>query len=149
MPDDRLPAMSYWARVTLTIAGVLVLLATAWSVRHILLLVLVAVVIAVGLDPQVRWFQRRRLSRGWAVTVILLLSIGFLVLFAWLVIPQAVRQFHQLARTDYLDRLQHATGFLGTLEAKFHLAERLREASAKIPIWRSGRSPASPRARGA
>jgi predicted PurR-regulated permease PerM len=82
MPDDRFPAMSYWARVTVTIAGVLVLLATAWSVRHILLLVLVAVVIAVGLDPQVRWFQRRRLSRGWAVTVILLLSIGFLVLFA-------------------------------------------------------------------
>jgi predicted PurR-regulated permease PerM len=54
MPDDRFPAMSYWARVTLTIAGVLVVLATAWSVRHILLLVLVAAVIAVGLDPQVR-----------------------------------------------------------------------------------------------
>ena len=141
MPDDRFPAMSYWARVTLTVAGVLVLLATAWSVRHILLLVLVAAVIAVGLDPQVRWLQRRRLSRAWAVTVILLLSIGFLALFAWLVIPQAVRQIHELARTDYLDRLQHATGFLGTLEAKFHLAERLREASAKIPDLALGKIP--------
>lgn len=141
MPDDRFPAMSYWARVTLTIAAVLVLLATAWSVRSILLLVLVALVLAVGLDPQVRWLQRRRLSRGWAVTVILLLSIGFLVLFAWLVIPQAVRQIHELARTDYLDRLRHATGFLGTLEAKFHLAERLREASAKIPDLALGKIP--------
>ena len=54
------------------------------------------------LDPQVRRLQRRRQSRGWAVTVILLLSIGFLALFAWLVIPQAVRQIHELARTDYL-----------------------------------------------
>jgi len=110
MPDDRFPAMAYWARATLTIAGVLVLL-------------------AVGLDPQVRWLQRRRLSRAWAVTIILFLGIGFLALFAWLVIPQAVRQVHELAKTDYLDRLQHATGFLGTMEAKYHLAELLREAS--------------------
>jgi predicted PurR-regulated permease PerM len=141
MPDDRFPAMSYWARATLTIAGVLVMLATAWSVRNILLLVLVAAVIAVGLDPQVRWLQRRRLSRAWAVTIILLLSLGFLALFAWLVIPQAVRQINELARTDYLDRLQHATGFLGTLEAKFDLAERLREASAKIPDLALGKIP--------
>jgi predicted PurR-regulated permease PerM len=133
MSDDRFPAMGYWARATLTIASVLVLLAAAWSVRNIILLVVVASVLAVGLDPQVRWLQRRHLSRGWAVTIILVLSIGLLALFAWLVIPQAVRQVHELARTDYLDRLQHATGFLGTIEAKFHLAERLREASARLP----------------
>src|SRR5437762_12935287 len=90
MPDDRLPAMAYWARVTLTVAGALVLLLAAWRVRNILLLVLVAAVFAVGLDPQVRWLQRRRLSRGWAVTVIMPLSVGLLVLFAWLVIPAAV-----------------------------------------------------------
>ncbi len=141
MPDDHFPGMSYWARATLTVAGVLVLLVAAWSVRNILLLVLVAAVLAVGLDPQVRWLQRRRLSRAWAVTIILLLSVGFLALFAWLVIPQAVRQVHELARTDYLDRLQHATGFLGTMEAKYHLAERLREASAKLPDLAIGKIP--------
>ncbi len=141
MPDDRFPAMAYWARATLTIAGVLVLLAAAWSVRNILLLVLVAAVLAVGLDPQVRWLQRRRLSRAWAVMIILFLGIGFLALFAWLVIPQAVRQVHELAKTDYLDRLQHATGFLGTMEAKYHLAERLREASGKLPDLAIGRLP--------
>ncbi len=139
--DDRLPSTGYWARVTLTIAGVLVILAAAWSVRNILLLVIVAVVLAVGLDPQVRWLQRRRLSRGWAVTTILLLSVAFLGLFAWLVIPQAIGQVHELARTDYLDRLQHATGFLGTLEVKYHLAERLREASAKLPDLAIGKLP--------
>src|SRR5438046_9321643 len=115
MSDDRFPAMGYWARATLTIASVLVLLVAAWSVRNILLLVLVAAVLAVGLDPQVRRLQRRRLSRAWAVTIILLLSVGFLALFAWLVIPQAVRQVHALARTDNLERLPHATGVLGTL----------------------------------
>ena len=59
MPDDRYPGMGYWARVTLTVVAVLALLAAAWSVRNILLLVLVATVLAVGLDPQVRWLQRR------------------------------------------------------------------------------------------
>lgn len=135
MPDDRFPAMAYWARVTLTVAGALVLLAAAWQVRHILLLVLVAAVLAAGLDRQVQWLQRRCLSRGWAVTIILLLGVGLLVLFAWLVIPSAVRQTQALARhtPDYLDRLQHATGFLGTLQHKYDLAQRLRETTARLP----------------
>jgi len=137
MPDDRLPAMAYWARVTLTVAGALVLLVAAWRVRNVLLLVLVAAVFAVGLDPQVRWLQRRRLSRGWAVTVILLLSVGLLVLFAWLVIPAAVRQTQALAghTPDYLDRLQHTTGFLGTLQQKYDLGQRLRETTAQLPAF--------------
>jgi hypothetical protein len=70
MPEGRLPAMAYRARVTLTVAGALVLLLAAWRVRNILLLVLVAAVLAVGLDPQVRWlqgparFRRRRCRAG-------------------------------------------------------------------------------------
>jgi len=129
--------MAYWARVTLTVAGALVLLVAAWRVRNVLLLVLVAAVFAVGLDPQVRWLQRRRLSRGWAVTVILLLSVGLLVLFAWLVIPAAVRQTQALAghTPDYLDRLQHTTGFLGTLQQKYDLGQRLRETTAQLPTF--------------
>jgi predicted PurR-regulated permease PerM len=135
MPDDRFPAMAYWARVTLTVAGALVLLLAAWRVRHILLLVLVAAVLAVGLDLQVRWLQRRRLSRGWAVTIVLFLGVGLLVLFVGLVIPSAVRQTQALARhtPDYLGRLQHATGFLGTLQHKYDLAQRLRETTARLP----------------
>jgi predicted PurR-regulated permease PerM len=137
MPDARLPAMAYWARVTLTVAGALVLLLAAWRVRSVLLLVLVAAVFAVGLDPQVRWLQRRRLSRGWAVTVILLASVGLLALFGWLVIPAAVRQTHQLAShtPDSLDRLQHASGFLGTLQQHYDLAQRLRETTAQLPAF--------------
>ena len=79
--------MAYWARATLTVAGTLALLAAAWTVRNILLLVLVATVLAVGLDPQVRWLQRRRVSRPWAVAIIGLLSLGFLALSPGLSFP--------------------------------------------------------------
>jgi predicted PurR-regulated permease PerM len=143
MPDDRYPGMGYWARATLTVVAVLALLAAAWSVRNILLLVLVATVLAVGLDPQVRWLQRRRVSRAWAVTIIGLLGVGFLALFAWLVIPQAVRQAQELARDfpSYLDRLRTSTGTLGTLEAKYHLSERLQQASTQLPDLAIGKIP--------
>ena len=143
MPDDRYPGMGYWARATLTVVAVLALLAAAWSVRNILLLVLVATVLAVGLDPQVRWLQRRRVSRAWAVTIIGLLGVGFLVLFAWLVIPQAVRQTQELARDfpSYLDRLRTSTGTLGTIEAKYHLSERLQQASSRLPDLAIGKIP--------
>ena len=111
------------------------LLLAAWRVRNILLLVLVAAVFAVDLDPQVRWLQRRRLSRGWAATVIGLAALGLLVLFGWLVIPAAVRQTHELAThaPHYLDRLQHATGLLGTLQGKYDLGQRVRETTVQLP----------------
>jgi predicted PurR-regulated permease PerM len=143
MPDDRYPGMGYWARATLTVVAVLALLAAAWSVRNILLLVLVATVLAVGLDPQVRWLQRRRVSRAWAVTIIGLLGVGFLALFAWLVIPQAVRQAQELARDfpSYLDRLRTSTGTLGTIEAKYHLSKRLQQASSQLPDLAIGKIP--------
>ncbi len=143
MADDRFPAMGYWARVVLTVAGILVLLVAAWRVRNILLLVLVAGVLAIGLDPQVRWLQRRRLSRAWAVTLIVLLSVSFLALFAWLVIPQAARQVHELASNvpQYIDRLQHSTGFLGTLEARYHISERLKETTDRLPDLALGKIP--------
>src|SRR6476660_4829166 len=135
--------MGYWARATLTVVAVLGLLAAAWTVRNILMLVLVATVLAVGLDPQVRWLQRRRVSRAWAVTIIGLLGVGFLALFAWLVIPQAVRQTQELARDfpGYLYRLRTSTGTLCTIEAKYHLSERLQQASSRLPDLAIGKIP--------
>ena len=89
--------MGHYARVTLTIVTVLVLLAAAWAVRATLMLVLVAAVLAVGLDPPVRRLQRLHISRGWAVVLIFVATVGFMVLFAMLVIPPLVREVRQLA----------------------------------------------------
>jgi len=49
--------MNHYARATVTVVAVLAVLAAAWAVRNILLLVLVAAVLAVGLDPP---------SAGWS-----------------------------------------------------------------------------------
>jgi predicted PurR-regulated permease PerM len=143
VPEDRFPPMGYWARATLTVAGILVVLFAAWTVRTILLLVLVSTVLAVGLDPQVRWLQRHRVRRPWAVTIIVVLSVGFLALFAWLVIPHAIQQAQDLARDfpSYLERLRTSTGALGSLEARYHLSARLQEASSRLPDLAIGKIP--------
>jgi predicted PurR-regulated permease PerM len=133
--EPNLPRLSYYAKVTLTIVAVLAVIAAAWAVRNILVLVLVAAVLAVGLDPPVRRLQRMGLPRGSAVAIIFLAAIGFLVAFGFLVIPPLVREVKQLA-TDipgYIDRLQHDQGWVGDLERKYHLSTKLRELTQKLP----------------
>jgi predicted PurR-regulated permease PerM len=127
--------MGYYARITLTAIAVSALVAGAWAVRNIVLLVVVAMVLAVGLDPAVRRLERFKVSRGWAVVIIFLAAIGFLVLFGWLVIPPLVRQVTSLAGQipDYLKRLQQDNGFFGNLEKKYHLSTKLKDLTQHLP----------------
>jgi predicted PurR-regulated permease PerM len=62
-------------------------------------------------------------------------GVGLLGLFGWLVIPAAVDQTQQLAAhaPHDLDRLEHASGVLGTLEQRYDLAQRLRETTTQLP----------------
>ena len=90
--------MSYWARVALTIAAVAAVLLALWSVINIVILVLMAAVLAIGLDPAVRFIERRGRSRGRAVGLIFVAALGVAVLFALLVIPPLVTQVGELAR---------------------------------------------------
>jgi predicted PurR-regulated permease PerM len=135
MAEPRLPSMGHYAKATLTVVAVLIGVAAAWAVRNILLLILVAAVLAVGLDPAVRRLQRVRLSRGWAVVAIIAAAIGFLALFGFLVVPPLVREARQLAADipGYIDRLETSSGFFGDLERKYNLSERLRDLTERLP----------------
>lgn len=129
------PPMSYYAKVTLTVVAVLAALAAAWAVRNILLLVLVAAVLAVGLDPAVRRLERLRVPRGWAVLLILLATVGFLVLFSMLVLPPVARGIRQLAADipGYVDRLQHNNGWFRDLTKKYDLSAKLKSLTDRLP----------------
>src|SRR5437588_12405204 len=113
MADVRLPRMSYFARITVTVVLTLAVLAAAWAVRQILILVLVAAVLAVGLEPAVARLERLRVKRGWAVVIIFVSTIGFIVLFAFLVVPPLVREATQPADNipTYVRKLQNSNGW--------------------------------------
>jgi predicted PurR-regulated permease PerM len=117
-PDDwrrHWPTMSYWVKVTIAVALTLTVLSAALSVLNILVLVLIAAVLAIGLDPAVRILERFRVKRGWAVAIIFGGTILFIVLFAALVVPPLVREARGLASDipGYIDRLKTQSGWLG------------------------------------
>ena len=135
MAEPSFPRMGYYARVTLTVVGVLALIAAAWAVRNILVLVLVAAVLAIGLDPAVRRLERWKVPRGLAVALIFLAALGFVTLFAFLVVPPFVREVRGLAEDipGYLQRLRTSGGFFGDLERKYRLSTRLQDLTQKLP----------------
>jgi predicted PurR-regulated permease PerM len=127
--------MSHYARITFTVALVLILLAAAWKVRAVLLLVLVAAVLAVGLDPAVRRLERMHLSRGAAVAVIFLGAIAFVVLFAILVVPPVVDGVRSLASDipGYINRLTTRSEWFRNLDKKYDLSTKLKDLTDRLP----------------
>ena len=62
------------------------------AASQIFVLIIIAIFLAMGLNPAVEFFRRRGLSRGAAVSAILGIVILFVVILAFLVVPPMVRQ---------------------------------------------------------
>lgn len=88
--------------VTVGVLGALVLGAAIGSISTIVVSIVLAMFLALGLDPIVRFFQRRRVHRGAAIAIVfggfLLLAAGFVVF----VLPPIVGQVGQLVRSASL-----------------------------------------------
>ncbi len=98
------------------------------AIGQILLLIALAIVIAVGLDPGVNWFMRRRLPRWAAVTAVLILALGVFGGFLALAIPILVSEATHLANDvpSYLHSLRNHHTFLGRLNARYHIVSALQ-----------------------
>jgi len=127
--------MSYWARWTLTVAAVSAVLAALWSVLNIMVLVLMAAVLAIGLDPAVRAMERRGQSRGRAVTLIFLGALAVVILFASLVIPRLVTQVGELADDipGYVDDVAKREDAIGRYVRENDVAEKLQKFVKDLP----------------
>jgi predicted PurR-regulated permease PerM len=101
----------------------------------VLLLVVVAFVLAVGLDPAVRWLGRWRVRRGWAVALIFTGLAGFLALFVALLVPPLVREVRQFADAlpGYLDHLQARQDWIGNAARHGNISAKVQEFVADIP----------------
>jgi predicted PurR-regulated permease PerM len=123
------------ARTILAIAGILlaviVVLWTVWIARHVLTWVLIAVFLALALNPFVEWLQRRGIRRrGTAVGVAYLVALAAIAGIAAAFIPTLVDQVNHFANKvpDYIHDLTKGRGRLGFLETKYHVVERVRDA---------------------
>jgi len=98
------------------------------ELTQILTFLLVALFLALGLDPLVTGLVRRGMRRGGAVLVVVLGLLAVVALVGWIVVPTFVDQVTLL--------IGHVPGYLGDLETnavvarlddRFHLVQQLQE----------------------
>jgi predicted PurR-regulated permease PerM len=136
-PDRQQPAHLFrtGALVSLGAASTLVGLYALYTVRAILVRILIALFIAVSLDPAVRALARRGVRRGFAVTLIFLLTFALAAAFLISVIPPLVDQFHNLADDlpGYLARLQERSSQFRRLNDRFNVSDQLQGLVGTLP----------------
>jgi predicted PurR-regulated permease PerM len=118
-------------RILLLVIAVGVVLEVIWIARHVLAWVVIALFLALALDPLVAWIQRRgRLARGPAIAVTYLIVIIVIVGVGATFIPKLIDEVNGFVQAlpDYVHDLTHGRGRLGFLETKYHVVEKVRKA---------------------
>jgi predicted PurR-regulated permease PerM len=123
------------ALVGLGAATTVIGLYALYTVRAILIRILIALFIAVSLDPAVRWLTRRGMRRGVAVTLIFLLALALAAAFLISVIPPLVTQGRNLADDlpDYLGRLQDRSSQFRQLNDRYNITDQLQGLATTLP----------------
>jgi predicted PurR-regulated permease PerM len=137
-PPDRLrPAALFRTGVFFSLGAVVTLLALygLYSIRAILVRVLVALFITVSLEPAVQWLTTRGVRRGLAVTAIFVVVFGLLLAFLISVTPPLVGQGRELIDDlpGYLDDLQARSTQFRDLNDRFNLSSQLQGIIGSVP----------------
>ena len=123
--------------------GVLVVLLSGYGlylIRGILLLTVIALFLAVSLDPLVRGLIRRGLRRPTAVAVVLLGLVLLVGAFIWSVVPPIVEQGGRLIHDlpGYLQTLSDRFAPVREITDRYHLTERLTALAGELPARLAG-----------
>jgi predicted PurR-regulated permease PerM len=137
-PPDRLrPGLvfRYGALFSLGAAATIIGLYSLYTVRAVLVRILVALFIAVSLDPAVRQLAKRGVRRGLAVTLIFALALLLVSAFLISVIPPLVSQFGNLVDDlpGYLTRLQSRSSQFRELNDRYNLSDQLQGMVGTLP----------------
>ena len=129
VPINRSHPYYFGFVATLGALTAIVLMRALASVSQIFILILIALFLAMGLNPAVEALRRRNMSRVTAVTIIFTSVIAFVVFFALVVAPPVISQGTQLinkAPTLLADLTNNATinklndqyGIIDTLQSR-------------------------------
>ncbi|WP_245677202.1 AI-2E family transporter [Nocardia acidivorans] len=94
-----------------------------------LLLVVGALFIAIGIEPAVSWLERHHIRRGFAVTLVFILTIACLAGFLAAVITPLIDQGQALIdhAPDQLHHLEDKYPVVRSASDRFHLEDKLRQ----------------------
>jgi predicted PurR-regulated permease PerM len=117
-------------RVLLIVIAVAVVLEVIWIARHVIAWFVIALFLALALNPFVDWLQRRtRLGRGPAIGVAYLVLLIAIVAIGASFAPKLVDEVNGFVQAlpNYVHDLTHGRGRLGFLETKYHVVEKVRK----------------------
>ncbi len=102
------------------------------NVGGYLILIVVAMFLAAGLNPAVVFFERRGLRRSYAVLVVILCVLGALALFVSAIAPVISEQITKLTQSapGWLEALQQ-NDYVQRLDEKFSIIEKAEDYIAK------------------
>jgi predicted PurR-regulated permease PerM len=124
-----------------SVAAVVGLLLAVWVVLHVLIVArqvvtwfLIALFLALALNPAVEWLQRRGITRrGAAVGLTYVAALVVLGAIGFAFVPTLVDQVNNFVQAvpGYVDDLTKGRGRFGFLETKYHVVEKVEEAVHK------------------
>jgi predicted PurR-regulated permease PerM len=116
--------------ILLATLGILAFVYLAW---HVITWILIAIFLALALNPAVEFFERRGLRRGYSTGLVVILALGAIIGLGFLLIPPLVDQVRSFI--DYvpqvIDDLTRGRGPFGFLQTEYHIVDRVREAIEK------------------
>ncbi|MGN6798162.1 MAG: AI-2E family transporter [Gaiellaceae bacterium] len=121
-------------RILLIVVSVAVVLEVIWIARHVLAWVVIALVLALALDPLVSWIERRgHMKRGPAIALTYLIVLVVIVAVGASFVPKLVDEVNGFVQAlpNYVHDLTHGRGRLGFLERKYQVVEKVREQVQK------------------
>jgi predicted PurR-regulated permease PerM len=109
--------------------------AAVYTTRGVLTEALIALFLAISLDPAVRMLMRWRIRRGVAILVVVLVALGLTAAFLQSVIPAMVDQFQAMVRDfpHYMASLQHRSASFHLITDRFHLTTQADKLLASLP----------------
>ena len=118
--------------------GVLATLAAAaaiYTARAVLIRTVIAIFVAISLDPAVRWLVGRGVRRGIAVTIIFVIALALVAAFLMSVIPAMVSQFRGLVDDlpGYLTQLQDRSSRFRELSDRYNLTSQIQSLISSAP----------------
>src|SRR3954452_24948007 len=128
------PSTRAVARITLTVAAVLVLLYLIYIVRSVLILVFIAGFLALALGPAVDFLQRRGMPRSLAFISTYLSIFMAIVGVGLLIVPPVVNGVNDLSRDipGYVRDLRKSEQFR-KYDNRYDLSKKLNEQAKKLP----------------
>lgn len=101
---------------------------TVISLRTVLVLLMLSLAIALGLNPLVDWLHHHGVRRAFAVLLVALSAIGLLSLAVWALVPVVSDQVNKLMlqAPDYLENLRQNPQ-IAAFDAQFHVIEKAVE----------------------